>query len=249
MLALLLVLGQTGPLNLNQQPIMVRDEGVAQSTVRASTINCTGAGVTCTQAGTTMTVNVAGGGGGGVTSVTASAPLNSSGGATPNVSLTGTVPQANGGTGAGALTCPAGQALTSNGTAYSCTATLTATQLAANPTDCAGGQFANAIDAQGNLTCATPAGGGSANTVEASVVLTSAGYFTTTVTGQAWVTSTSRVACTPFGTTADGLTPEAIAVAGLVVSVSSYSAGVGFAVNVYSPHGLAGTVRLHCTGA
>lgn len=36
----------------------------------------------------------------------------------------------------------------------------TATALAANPTDCGGGQFANAIDAQGNLTCATPSGGG-----------------------------------------------------------------------------------------
>jgi hypothetical protein len=40
-----------------------------------------------------------GGGGGTVTSVTASAPLASSGGATPNISLTGTVPLANGGTG------------------------------------------------------------------------------------------------------------------------------------------------------
>ncbi len=34
----------------------------------------------------------------------------------------------------------------------------TATALAANPTDCAGGNFANAIAANGNLTCAVPAG-------------------------------------------------------------------------------------------
>lgn len=34
----------------------------------------------------------------------------------------------------------------------------TATALAANPTDCGGGTFANAIDAQGNLTCSAPAG-------------------------------------------------------------------------------------------
>lgn len=40
-----------------------------------------------------------GGGGGTVTSVTASAPLASSGGTTPNISLTGIVPIANGGTG------------------------------------------------------------------------------------------------------------------------------------------------------
>ncbi len=36
--------------------------------------------------------------------------------------VSGTLPQANGGTGAGALTCLAGQRLTSNGTAYSCSA-------------------------------------------------------------------------------------------------------------------------------
>ena len=36
----------------------------------------------------------------------------------------------------------------------------TATALAANPADCTLGQFANAIAANGDLTCATPAGGG-----------------------------------------------------------------------------------------
>lgn len=35
----------------------------------------------------------------------------------------------------------------------------TATALASNPTDCAGGQYATAIDASGNLTCSTPAAG------------------------------------------------------------------------------------------
>lgn len=43
-----------------------------------------------------------GGGGSGVSSVTASSPLASSGGATPDISLTGTVGAANGGTGLGA---------------------------------------------------------------------------------------------------------------------------------------------------
>jgi hypothetical protein len=37
----------------------------------------------------------------------------------------------------------------------------TATALASNPTDCSAGQFANAIDASGNLTCATPSGSSS----------------------------------------------------------------------------------------
>lgn len=56
-------------------------------------------------------------GGGGVTSVTASGPLASSGGATPNISLTGVVPAANGGTGVNAAGA-AGNLLRSNGTAW-----------------------------------------------------------------------------------------------------------------------------------
>jgi len=42
----------------------------------------------------------------------------------------------------------------------------TATALAANPTDCGGGEFANAIDAGGNLSCATPAAGAETNSLE-----------------------------------------------------------------------------------
>jgi hypothetical protein len=100
--------------------------------------------------------------------------LNASGAATcASVALTtdvsGTLPQGSGGTGAGALTCTSGQALTSNGTAYSCTSTLTAssvaganvsgavataTALAADPADCSAGQYATAAAASGALTCA-----------------------------------------------------------------------------------------------
>lgn len=72
---LLLMLAQpmpgTGSLNLNQQPIMVQDEGVRQGTVRAVTINCVGSGVACTQSGSTMTVTISGGGGGGGAPTTA----------------------------------------------------------------------------------------------------------------------------------------------------------------------------------
>ena len=58
-----------------------------------------------------------GGGGGSVNSVNASAPLNSTGGLNPNISLTGIVPVANGGTG---LSVPgtSGNVLTSNGSAW-----------------------------------------------------------------------------------------------------------------------------------
>lgn len=60
--------------------------------------------------------------------------LNASGAATcASVSLTadvtGTLPEANGGTGATALTCSSGQCLTSNGSAYSCTSSITANDL------------------------------------------------------------------------------------------------------------------------
>ena len=169
---LALILAQ--PMNLNQQPIMVKDEGTPQGSVRAITVNCVGAGVTCTQSGSTWTVTVAGGGGGAPTSATyiTQTPdatltneqalsllgngivvnttgtgvltiytgatctnqfiraLSASGAATcASISLTadvtGTLAQGNGGTGSGALTCAAGERLTSNGTAYSCSAVVT----------------------------------------------------------------------------------------------------------------------------
>lgn len=177
-LVLAMLLAQVTPgattLNLNQQPVMVKDEGVRQGTVRAITVNCTGAGVTCTQSGSTWTLSVGGGGGGAPTTATyiTQTPdatltneqalsllgtgivvnatgtgvltiytgatctnqfiraLSATGAATcASVSLTtdvtGTLPQANGGTGAGSLTCAAGERLTSNGTAYSCSAVVT----------------------------------------------------------------------------------------------------------------------------
>ena len=69
--------------------------------------------------------SMGGGGGGAVNSVTASAPLASSGGANPNISLTGVVAAANGGTG---LSAPGavGNVLTSNGVGWA-TAPLPAT--------------------------------------------------------------------------------------------------------------------------
>ncbi len=140
---LAVVLAQPLGLNLNGQPL--------------TAIVCDG-GVVCSRNGSVarIVVTAGGGGGGGVSSVTASLPLASSGGATPNITLTGTVAQANGGTGAGALTCASDARLTSNGTAYSCSssAVASATALAANPADCTAGQYATTIAANGDLTCA-----------------------------------------------------------------------------------------------
>jgi hypothetical protein len=70
-------------------PLTVKDDGTNVST-NTTTLNFTGAGVTAslTSPGV-VEVNIpSGGGGGGVTSVTGSAPIASSGGATPDISIT-----------------------------------------------------------------------------------------------------------------------------------------------------------------
>lgn len=89
----LLLLAQVQPLNGNVQPVVVKDEGVRQGAGSASTINCSGAGVTCTKSGATMTLTVPGGGGSG-------GPVNFDAG------VLGDLPVANlnGGTGASATT-------------------------------------------------------------------------------------------------------------------------------------------------
>lgn len=68
------------------------------------------------------------------------------------------------------------------------------------------------------------------------------------VTGQTWVAAGSEIVCSPFGTTADGLTPEAIMVSEIKFVASDRVAGTGFTLHTYSPNGLEGTVRVHCLG-
>lgn len=216
---------------------VLQDEGVPVTS--RTTVNFTGAGVSCADNSglgrTDCTITGGSGGGGGPappvdagyvvwgansTGSTNERALSNGDNTTIDtgtsgvvkVNVSGTLPQARGGMGVASLSCAAGAYVTCNGTVCS---------------------------------CATPA-----NFVEQSIAITSVGlFFQQTVTGQAWVTGTSKIVCSVFGTDADGLTPEAIAVAGLEVSVSNLSAGVGFTINVYSPHGLDGTVRVHCTGA
>jgi hypothetical protein len=93
-------------------------------------------------------------------------------------------------------------------------------------------------------------GAGSANGVVVSINLGTGGglIYTVTVIGQAWVTATSTIACTPFGTTADGLTPETVMASGIQAVTSAYVVGTGFNLSVYSPHGATGTYRFGCTG-
>jgi len=100
---------------------------------------------------------------------------------------------------------------------------------------------------------ATIAGGGagSANVVEVSVPLGTSGglIFSATVVGQAWVTGTSTIVCTPLGLTTDGQTVETVVASGVQATVSNRVVATGFNVNVYSPHGATGIYRFGCTGA
>ena len=96
--------------------------------------------------------------------------------------------------------------------------------------------------------CATISSG-SGNFLEVSIAMTDAGFYSSTVTGQAWVTGTSNILCTPFGTTADGGSPELTAAASFAASVSDRVAGTGFKLNVMNPYGAGVTFRFHCSGA
>lgn len=102
----------------------------------------------------------------------------------------------------------------------------------------------------GVATLTVAGGGGGANSVEKSIAITSIqpNPAVATVTGQAWVTASSIIVCQPLGTTADGLTPEAINVAKLGVTAENRVAGTGFDIRVENFYGLEGTVRIHCIG-
>jgi len=106
------------------------------------------------------------------------------------------------------------------------------------------------------LSTATPgqiiinaAAGGSGNLVETSIDTgTGLGtFYSTVVTGQSWVVYGSKIQCGIAGS-ADGGTHELIAVAHLTISVAAIVPGTGFTVFIYSPHGLAGVVRVICSG-
>jgi hypothetical protein len=79
--------------------------------------------------------------------------------------LSAVLPEGQGGTGAGSTTCSAGQALTSNGSAYSCTSTLTANAYSGTL------PIANG----GTNTTNTPINGGSAYGTGSALAWTAAG--------------------------------------------------------------------------
>lgn len=115
--------------------------------------------------------------------------------------------------------------------------------------NCVGsGVTCTASSSTGTLTI----GGGSAgNFLEVSVDLGTSGglVFSLTVTGQSWVTGTSKVVCNTFSTAADGQTVETAYAAGFSVNVSTLVVSTGFDIGIYNPHGATGIFRFHCSGA
>lgn len=114
------------------------------------------------------------------------------------------------------------------------------------------GAGVNCVDNAGlaQTDCTIAGGSGSVNVVDTTIVMTAgSGVYSATVVSQAWVTATSVILCTQFGTTADGLTVEQAAAANLTVTTSDRVIGVGFNINVVNPYGSHGTHRIHCTGA
>jgi len=150
---LALVLGQS--LNLNQQPIMVQDEGVRQGTVRAVTVNCSGAGVTCTQSGSTMTMTIPGGGSGGG-SGGGGAPVDG-GYLTLTAGSTGSTNERvlSGGTN---ISISGAGVVAVSGTVAAATTASTATAFVADPSDCAASNYATGINASGVPVCSIPPG-------------------------------------------------------------------------------------------
>lgn len=102
-------------------------------------------------------------------------------------------------------------------------------------------------DSGGITVCNVSAAAGAGLSFEQSVAVTTLGAYTTTAVANAGVAADSKFVCQPLGTTADGLTPEVIGIAGLEITVSDRVAGVGLNLNILNPRGLEGTVRIHCT--
>lgn len=145
------------------------------------------------------------------------------------------------------VTCAADQALTWNGSAWSCISKIRAAYMADAgitaqylPITCAAGEF---ITCDGSsCACATPSGGGgggSANFVSDTVTFTG-GYDATKVVTAAWATAGSSLICTPDG--------EEASVEGLTIVVTSKDSG-SFTIRAEPRNGRhTGALPFTCTG-
>ena len=108
-------------------------------------------------------------------------------------------------------------------------------------------------DVGGVTQCNIPGSSGSGNFVEVSVDFgTGNTNVSTTVTGQSWVTSTSKIICSPtmLSTSDRAEGAEDAIIEGITVAVHSRSAGTGFTLSAAAAQGRAyGAYKIHCTGA
>lgn len=113
-----------------------------------------------------------------------------------------------------------------------------------------GGGSSDFLRADG--TWAAPPGGGSGGSCVVDVdfgAAISSTEATTTVTGQAWVTASSRILVTAGGEATADHDPEDALIEGVTAIATNIVAGVGFDVIAHSPDGSSGTYRLWAVGA
>ena len=121
--------------------------------------------------------------------------------------------------------------------------------------DCGESGTLNYTQATNTFSCLTDGGGGGgSNVVEVDVDFGVGGNtnVSTVVTGQTWVTSTSKIICSPtmLATTTRDEGAEDVIIEGLTVAAHTRSAGVGFTLSSAVKEGMAyGVFKVHCTGA
>jgi len=170
-----------------------------------------GANVTVTNSAGGITISATGGGGGGgVSGVTATAPLASSGGSVPDISLSGTVSVANGGTGAATLT----GYVKGNGTsAMTASSTIPGSDISGNITGnaaglsstlgAASGGTGNTSYTQGQILI-----GNSAGTLTKNTITAGSGISITNGDGAITITASGAAGVSSFSAGSTGLTPS-----------------------------------------
>lgn len=100
-------------------------------------------------------------------------------------------------------------------------------------------------------TCTITDTSGAGNLLEVSIAFgaPAADEKTVTVTGQAWVTASSKIVCSVFGKTTVGDNDyEDPSMEALSVQATNRVAGVGFDLVASSPDSVVGTFFAHCSG-